>query len=586
MTTLTPTKAIVYCRVSDPKQVMRGSGLGSQETRCRDYARAKGYEVVDVFRDEGTSGSVIDRSGMISMLAFLKQHRRTTTHIVIIDDISRLARGLEAHIQLRTAISAAGGKLESPSIEFGEDSDSMLVENLLASVSQHQRQKNAEQTKNRMQARVANGYWAFSPPIGYRFDRLAGHTGKVLIPNQPLAGIVKAALEGFASSRFETQAEVQRFLQSNPLFPKNRHGEVHPERVKIILSQVIYAGYFSVPEWGIYRLPAKHEPLIDFATFLKIEERLSRGDTVAPARPDVKEDFPLRGFVNCTCCDRPMTAAYARGSKGKRYAYYWCFTKGCALARKNIRKEKLEADFDGLLDSVRPTQELLFAAHAMLKLQWEIREGAAKEQASQIARELAGIERKIDQLVARLVETDSRSLIDAYETQLHKLQDQKHLLTEKAASSGRPKKSFEESFRTSFGFIANPRILWDSGRIEHRRTMLRLLFGGRVKYSTSEAFRTPQTTSLFNALREFGNDDSRMARPKGFEPLTPRFVVWCSIQLSYGRLPVAARPEGRSIGSVNRRNEPPSLIGHPRQCKRFDRSGILERRASPKGSLG
>ena len=28
-----------------------------------------------------------------------------------------------------------------------------------------------------------------------------------------------------------------------------------------------------------------------------------------------------------------------------------------------------------------------------------------------------------------------------------------------------------------------------------------------------------------------------MARPKGFEPLTPRFVVWCSIQLSYGRLP-------------------------------------------------
>jgi hypothetical protein len=29
--------------------------------------------------------------------------------------------------------------------------------------------------------------------------------------------------------------------------------------------------------------------------------------------------------------------------------------------------------------------------------------------------------------------------------------------------------------------------------------------------------------------------DKKMARPKGFEPLTPRFVVWCSIQLSYGR---------------------------------------------------
>jgi hypothetical protein len=26
-----------------------------------------------------------------------------------------------------------------------------------------------------------------------------------------------------------------------------------------------------------------------------------------------------------------------------------------------------------------------------------------------------------------------------------------------------------------------------------------------------------------------------MARRKGFEPLTPRFEVWCSIQLSYRR---------------------------------------------------
>ena len=27
-----------------------------------------------------------------------------------------------------------------------------------------------------------------------------------------------------------------------------------------------------------------------------------------------------------------------------------------------------------------------------------------------------------------------------------------------------------------------------------------------------------------------------LARPEGFEPPTPKFVVWCSIQLSYGRL--------------------------------------------------
>jgi hypothetical protein len=35
--------------------------------------------------------------------------------------------------------------------------------------------------------------------------------------------------------------------------------------------------------------------------------------------------------------------------------------------------------------------------------------------------------------------------------------------------------------------------------------------------------------------KTLGNCSELLARPKGFEPLTPRFVVWCSIQLSYGR---------------------------------------------------
>ena len=112
------SKAVIYCRVSSSAQVKKGDGLGSQETRCREYARHKGYDVLEVFNDEGASGGMIDRPGMQTMLMFLKRHKKEE-FFVIIDDISRLARGLEAHIQLRTSISDAGGKLVSPSIEFG-----------------------------------------------------------------------------------------------------------------------------------------------------------------------------------------------------------------------------------------------------------------------------------------------------------------------------------------------------------------------------------------------------------------------------------------------------------------------------------
>ena len=42
----------------------------------------------------------------------------------------------------------------------------------------------------------------------------------------------------------------------------------------------------------------------------------------------------------------------------------------------------------------------------------------------------------------------------------------------------------------------------------------------------------PQATKK-PALGRFFVD---MARPEGFEPPTPKFVAWCSIQLSYGRV--------------------------------------------------
>ena len=47
----TRQKAVIYCRVSGAKQVREGDGLKSQETRCREYARYKAYEVAEVFTD-------------------------------------------------------------------------------------------------------------------------------------------------------------------------------------------------------------------------------------------------------------------------------------------------------------------------------------------------------------------------------------------------------------------------------------------------------------------------------------------------------------------------------------------------------
>ena len=96
------------------------------------------------FHDRGVSGKLVKRPAIQEMLDFLRQNRKAGPFFVVIDDINRLAREVLTHIALRKAIADAGGLLVSPSMEFGDDCDSQLVEIMLAGVSQHQRQKNGE----------------------------------------------------------------------------------------------------------------------------------------------------------------------------------------------------------------------------------------------------------------------------------------------------------------------------------------------------------------------------------------------------------------------------------------------------------
>src|SRR5258708_1980720 len=62
-------------------------------------------------------------------------------------------------------------------------------------------------------------------------------------------------------------------------------------------------------------------------------------------------DFPLRGYVRCEACGRPLTASWSKG-RSDYYAYYHC-RPGCRAS--NIAKTKLEDMFVDELTRLQPT---------------------------------------------------------------------------------------------------------------------------------------------------------------------------------------------------------------------------------------
>lgn len=492
------TQAVIYCRVSSTKQKIEGSGLASQEHRCRQYAAAQGYEVEAVFPDDASGGGdFMKRPGMVALLSYLDAQPRKS-YVVIFDDLKRFARDTEFHIKLRREFRARGANIECLNFKLDDTPEGKFVETIFAAQGELEREQNRRQVIQKMQARLEKGYAVFQAPVGYRYAKDRIH-GKIMVRDEPVASIVQEALEGFASGRFRSQMEVKRFLDAQPAFPKDLpNGEVRFFKVTRMLKRTAYAGYVEAPEWGISLRKGHHEPLVSFEAFESIQQYLAAGARPA-ARKDFTEDFILRGWVNCDDCGKPMTAAWSKGCR-KHYPYYLCDTRGCPSKRKSIPRARIEEGFEAILQTLQPTPGLFAMAKAMFVDAWEARLSEAQAAKDGVLRQAREVEKQIEALLDRLVEAASPSVVKAYESRIEKLEREKLVLAERAGRALPPKGRLEEFIELSLMFLANPCNIWNNGSTALRQAVLRLAFVEPLMYSLESGYRTPETAYPFKVL--------------------------------------------------------------------------------------
>jgi site-specific DNA recombinase len=487
--------AVIYCRVSSKKQVKEGDGLQSQEQRCKNYAQMHGYNVIDDFSDDGVTGAIYERPGIKKMLDFLKAQIEET--VVIVDDISRVARDVTAHFQIRAAIKIAGGRLESPSFTFGETATDQLLETIMAATAQYGRRGNKEQVMNRMRARLERGYWTFHPPVGYMFEKHPVHK-QLLVPSD-LAPIVQEALEGFARGRFARIVDVVQFLSVHPHWGTMSRVPLQ-NRTKEMLTQPLYAGLVGFAPWEMPLLKGIHEPLIREETYHAILKRLMQSEQAVTA-PTTARGYPLRGLVRCAVCQYPLTTSRCRG-RDAYYSYYHCFNERCDRKGKGVRVENLESDFLTRLEEFKPSpRSFLLLGNWVEKMCGNVIEQKTEvRKAAKVT--LRDVERQQSSLAMRLAETQSTVVIRTLEEKIEALEAERIAL--QVSLNGEDSEVVPKTLRTTLekvqSYLEMPSDKWKTGDVKVQETVARMVFPKSVFYDRNEGLRTAEYSLLYRIL--------------------------------------------------------------------------------------
>ena len=161
------TRTIAYLRVSTERQADTGVSLDAQQEKARAYASLYDLELVEVIIDAGESAKTLDRPGLQRALSMLKTGQADALLVVKLDRLTRSVVDLGKLIETYFAPGKAALMSVSEQIDT-RSAAGRLVLNILASVSQWERETIGERTSVAMKYKQAKGeYIGGHAPYGF-----------------------------------------------------------------------------------------------------------------------------------------------------------------------------------------------------------------------------------------------------------------------------------------------------------------------------------------------------------------------------------------------------------------------------------
>jgi site-specific DNA recombinase len=379
-------RCAIYARYSSDRQNPRS--IDDQVRKCRDHARANGWQVIDgqIYADEAISGAQSNRPAYQRLLQAVGRSPKTERHpfdAILVEDTSRLWRDQEEQARALKQMKFVGIRLVGCDGSDSASASSSLFLGMKGLMNQEYREELGGRTRRGLQGVAAEGLHTGGRCFGYKnvpIEKGAGNSKRnpsklVIDPEQSaiVTRIYRMYADGNSLKGIAKKLNSEKVLSPSPTLGRIQQSWC-PSSIRVILHNERYRGIVvfgktrkllnPMTERRIQRAGADADKIrMEFPDQRIISEKLwketqdrisdrkkvygvrGRKGGLAAAGNAAGNPYLFSGLLKCSECGANITIVSGRG-KNHGQPHYGCpmnaFRNTCTNNVK-IRKDILES---------------------------------------------------------------------------------------------------------------------------------------------------------------------------------------------------------------------------------------------------
>ena len=342
---------VVYCRCSTDDQAEGDyTTLEVQEKKNREYATRSGGEVVDVYVDDGKTGTNLNRPGYRQLIAAAEAGK---IDVVCVTYMSRLGRG-KAFTIAEHELEKCGVRVELVEEKFSDDTGGYITQQMTILMDGMYPKMVSKWTKTKLSQMAKDGYYTGGTiPVGFR----AEYISEVIESSdkKPPQRLVADEREGpIVKEAFKKYVETNNLTRVREYLKTVTERQWTSTKVKNLLINEAYIGIRTI---GGVRHEGICPALVSQDLWDRVQESIEQQGGRRPR--GVTDDFVyyLRGRVRCPHCDCPYTYGSVRNKVGEKVHYYVCLKATKGLSKCPVHRVNAVALHETILHYVREAAE-------------------------------------------------------------------------------------------------------------------------------------------------------------------------------------------------------------------------------------